>query len=281
MIGEITTPPCEYPETLDGPELVTFAEVLGLNEQRAEERLAAATEHNESHKNGAWSPHSPYSTTPELIRRCLNLAAKGDRMVAMHVAESPAERELISDGSGLFAASLKKIGVWREGLFPWSIHGYIELIEMLSLAPRALLIHGNDLRTDEIDCIAAHPNLSVIYCPRTHAFFGYESHPVKQLLDRGVRVALGTDSRASNPDLSVWKEVQYLLNRRNDLEPSQVLAMATINGAVALGRGDVGKIDVACRPGFGVVSTNASCVDDLWSSFADHEYIALRDSRSR
>ncbi len=76
---------------------------------------------------------------------------------------------------------------------------------------------------------------TVVYCPRTHAAFGHRPHPLPWLLERGVRVALGTDSLASNPDLSVLAEVRFLHQHRPDVPGDVLLRLATLNGAEALG----------------------------------------------
>ena len=280
LIGEIATPPCQYPEFVGRPDLVTFAEVLGLSQERADERTRAAIEHLNCYDHGAWSPHAPYSTTPDLVRHCVRHAADSGRPVAMHVAESPAERELIQQGTGRFAEALQSMGVWREGLFPWAAKGFVDLIKVLAGAPSALLIHGNDLREAEMDQVAANSNLTVVFCPRTHSFFGHDPHPLDQLLRRGIPVALGTDSRASNPDLSLWREVQHVMNHRTDIAPELVIEMATCRGAEALCRQDVGRIRVGCRPGLGVVRTRATRIEQLWRDFADNDYVPVRSQAS-
>ena len=276
LIGEITTPPCDYPSS-DGswPELVTFAEVLGLSPQRGSERLAAAIQHNAANEHAAWSPHAPYSTSLDLIESCVQRSIHTNRPLAMHVAESPAERELLTSGSGPFAETLQGLGVWRDGLFPWCDDPLGMLIDKLSQAPRVLLIHGNDLRPSEIERLSQHSHISVVFCPRTHAFFQHDRHPIDQLTAAGVRVALGTDSRASNPDLNLWREVQFLLQHRVDLAPSGVLAMATTAAADALGRSDKGRIEVGCRAELGYVKTTATKPDELHEDLAQGEYTPL------
>ncbi|MEO1616859.1 MAG: amidohydrolase family protein [Planctomycetota bacterium] len=236
LIGDIATTPCEYSETLAG-SVVSFAEVLGLTAERSQERMRSARRHAENlfANRFAISPHAPYSTPPELISSCVDLAVQRDCAVAMHVAESPAERLLLETGEGGFASALKSAGFWQDGLFPWQVEEPVhEIIRQLARAPRALLVHGNDLRADEIEALSKTSSVSVVYCPRTHDFFGYQLHPVGELLRAGVRVAIGTDSRASNPDLSVWNEVRFLLKHRQDLSPEKVLWMATRGGAEAL-----------------------------------------------
>lgn len=292
LIGDIATTPSTYPSQPDAA-IVSFAEVLGLSPSRSAERWTAAEEHAKSLAQSpsvafGISPHAPYSTPVERIDRCVEWAQRNALALAMHVAESPDERELMEQGSGRFAESLQSAGLWQDGLFPWRHPAPImDLIDRLAAAPRALLVHGNDLREDEIAKIARHDQLSVVYCPRTHHFFGYPKHPVGKLIDAGIRVALGTDSRASNPDLSLWKELQFLLNHRADLDPDTVLRMATTAGAEALlGAGsEFGKIVPGTRwIGTGGINaggieslvtcgTTATSVDQLWRDFAEQDLL--------
>lgn len=287
LIGDISTPPTAYPNE-SVASVVSFSEVLGLSPERADERLLSAARHCDAMKSCdevtfGVSPHSPYSTPFPLVESCVAMAIKHNAPVAMHLAESPDERTLLVEGAGPFADSLRQAGLWQPGLFPTTHREPVmELISILAKAPRALLIHGNDLTSDEIHSIAKHPHLSVVYCPRTHDFFGYDHHPVQQLLDAGVRVAIGTDSRASNPDLSVWREVQFLLNRRGDLPPCEILRMATESGADALlGRGSSGGRIVPGKPceragSFGVnslmtVRTVGDTTEQVYRDFAEND----------
>jgi cytosine/adenosine deaminase-related metal-dependent hydrolase len=78
--------------------------------------------------------------------------------------------------------------------------------------------------------------MSLVYCPRTHAYFEHDPYPLAALLAAGVNVAVGTDSRASNPDLDLWEELRYLHRRfGNTVAAADVLRMGTLAGATALG----------------------------------------------
>ena len=284
LIGEITTPPCDYQTDIHLPTLVSFSEVLGLSPERGEERLRLATRqlhpfgseqapHRVTPVRGGISPHAPYSTPWSLIEKCVDLAIKHGVPLAMHVAESPDERELLVHGSGPFAQSLRAIGVWNDDLFPWKTGRSVStLIELLARAPRGLLVHGNDLHEDEIRRLADKPNLSVVYCPRTHHFFGHAPHPVQTLLDSGVNVALGTDSRASNPDLNLWHDVQFLLRHRGDIDPAAILAMATANGARALGQPEWGRIEPGALARLGTVATQAIEPSALFRDCSENQF---------
>ncbi len=99
------------------------------------------------------------------------------------------------------------------------------------------MIHGNYLAPDEIEFLAGHADrLAVVYCPRTHERFGHPRYPLARMLATGVRVALGTDSRASNPDLSLLEELRHVARHHPEIEPSAVLELGTICGARALGQ---------------------------------------------
>jgi cytosine/adenosine deaminase-related metal-dependent hydrolase len=152
--------------------------------------------------------------------------------VAVHLAETAAEQELLILRRGPFVPFLQELGAWSpDGLAEDTDH----VLRLLNnpFAP-TLLVHGNFLNVT-----AAIPsNTSVVYCPRTHAAFGHPPHPFRDFLARGVRVAVGTDSLASNPDLDVLAEVRFLHQRHPDVPGATLLRMATLSGAEALGWAD-------------------------------------------
>jgi cytosine/adenosine deaminase-related metal-dependent hydrolase len=188
------------------------------------------------------SPHAPYSVHPELFARLIDLAKAHSAPVAMHLAETRAELELLAQGRGEFVEMLTAFGVWRDGLIPRGSRP-MDYLKRLAEVARALVVHGNYLDEDELEFVAIHPQMTVVYCPRTHAFFGHAPHPWRRLLDRGASVALGTDSRASNPDLSLWNELTFLREEFPDAAPRVLLELGTIRGARALGLdGEFGTI---------------------------------------
>lgn len=276
LAGEITSLPSSYPALPPELTLACFAETLGLSSARASERYDAAMSYLRIDPWCGLSPHAPYSTRWETITACVSASESTGRSLAMHVAESPEERQLLTDGTGEFTTALQTLGVWQEGLFPWSSRPYEQLITVLSRASRVLLVHGNHLSLEELQLVARHPHCSVVYCPRTHLYFGHDLHPVRTCLDLGIRVALGTDSRASNPDLSLWREVQFLLRHRQDLTPSEILGMGTCESAEALGFPKLGRIEVTMPALLGVVDTKANNTNELFADFATGDYRPLQ-----
>lgn len=238
----------EWSESAISPgslKVVAFLESIGLTPARFSAQIEAARKHlSEGASEDAaaadasvvrgLSPHAPYSVHPDLLKSLVDLAVESRAPVAMHLAETSVERELVERGTGPFVDFLCGLGVWNPAIFGTG-RRLIDSVRELSRAHRALLIHGNDLVPEEISLIADHPNLAVVFCPRTHAFFRRPAHPWRTLLSHGINVALGTDSRASNPDLSLWSELKFLRRQAPDFSPAGLLEMATRNGARALG----------------------------------------------
>jgi cytosine/adenosine deaminase-related metal-dependent hydrolase len=230
-------------------ELVMFREILGLRPEQIRPQLEIAFEHLRSDLRvdglsgeaptrliRGLSPHAPYSVHPELFRRLVELAnvTRPSPPVAMHLAETREELELLDQGTGPLVQLLQDFGVWTGAEIPRGTQP-IDYLRTLSPLPRVLVIHGNYLAEHELDWLAQRPQFSVVYCPRTHAAMGHPPHPWRRLLERGVRVCLGTDSRASNPDLSIWEELRFLQGLAPDLRAGDLLQLATGNSTAALG----------------------------------------------
>jgi cytosine/adenosine deaminase-related metal-dependent hydrolase len=234
LLGDISDQGLSWPVLAEGPVRgVVFYELLGLTRVRAQQTWAAACQWLRNHPGSerlrpGLSPHAPYSVRRSLFRAASHLAQQQQLPVAIHTAESTAELELLGQHTGPFHRFLKELGVWdAEGL----VTSPAELLELNRAVAHLLLIHGNYLEPT----IAVGPNRAVVYCPRTHAVFQHSPHPFRELLAAGVRVALGTDSLASNPDLDLFAEARYLHEHYPDVPGSVLVRMATLDGAAALG----------------------------------------------
>jgi len=220
---------------------IVFEEIIALSAQKAPEaamslkRRLDEAEADEMLATGV-SPHSPYSVSPGLYKAAAQIAGERNVPLATHVAETREELEFLRHGTGSFKEFLTRIGSLPPEWVPPNLSPIAYLGSLGILVRPVLLIHCNYLDSEAMSDILASRS-SVLYCPRSHAFFGHERHPVRQLLDLGVNVALGTDSLASNNTLSLLDEMRFLFSNRNDLKCSEIFRMATQNGAAALNLG--------------------------------------------
>lgn len=239
-VGEIATSTLSA-EHLDHSELggVVFHELIGISKEVAHEKIGEVTDFltdYQPQKNDlkiGLSPHAPYSVHPDLLAEIVNQSQSEQCPLAMHLAENPAERELIGMCQGEFRAFLEERNLWPGDVWG-ELRTIADYLRILASAHSALIVHGNDLRSEEINYLATQPQMSTVYCPRTHAFFGHSPYPLRELLECGINVALGTDGRSSNPDLNVWREALYVHKTFPTLSPQQILKLATTNGARAL-----------------------------------------------
>jgi cytosine/adenosine deaminase-related metal-dependent hydrolase len=240
LIGDIAAGGASWAALADAPVwAVCFREVLGLPYTRVMSAWAELVQWAGEHPDTPTcrvgvSPHAPYSVHKAMIEAAARLWP-----VCIHLAETTAERELLEGHDGPFVPFLRDLGVWDpSGLAP----SWEWVIWKASRAPAALFAHGNYLPADS----RLPPSATVVFCPRTHAAFGHPPHPFRELMGQGVRIALGTDSLASNPDLDVLAEARFIRERYPEVPGDQILRMATLNGAEALG---FGRITGSLEPG--------------------------------
>ena len=265
LIGEIATSPiCADAYSSSEIDVIAFLERLGRDDSQIDDKLDSLNvelvEFAFNNVDIGISPHAPYSVSDRLLDRLINWAVEKNIPLAMHLAESQSELELLETGTGPFTELLKKLNAWFPDSYTNGIRPQAYL-DKLALAQNSLLIHGNYLSESELQFLADHRNrISVVFCPRTHSYFGHSPYPLARMLELGINVAVGTDSRASNPDLCLMSELQTISNAFPDVKPEEIVRMGTINGAQALGRSDAfGSL----TPGKSACLCMVTCEPDL------------------
>jgi cytosine/adenosine deaminase-related metal-dependent hydrolase len=117
------------------------------------------------------------------------------------------------------------------------------------LGENLLAVHANYLKAQDAELLGK-AGATVVHCPRSHSYFRHAPFPLSELQNAGVNVCLGTDSLASvyktrrqKITLSMFEEMRTLWQKHSSLSPEQVLKMATVNGALALGlAGRIGEL---------------------------------------
>lgn len=234
LLGDISAGGSTWPVLADAAARATvYYELLGLPEERANAAWQAGREWVEHHPATATcrpglSPHAPYSVRRSLFERVARYSASEQIPIAIHLAETQAELELLRNHTGPFEPFLNGLGVFDpSGL----AHSPEDVIALTEASHRVAFAHGNYLSPG----IRLAENQTVVYCPRTHAAFGHSKYPLQAMLRAGCRVAIGTDSLASNPDLDMLAELRFLHQQHPEIDGKILLEMATINGAYTLG----------------------------------------------
>ena len=238
-VGEIATTSDFAAYRGTGPRVRVYREALGLSAAAVASVPRAACRDLDRLRTAGieagLSPHAPYSVAAPLGERLLTQARTRRLPVAMHIAESLAEEELVRRGTGPFRDLLEGLGAWRAADPPRLLPA-AEWISLLARGPRGIVVHGTHLGRDPLALarLARHRDrLCVAICPRTTLALSGGLPPVGLLREAGIRIAIGTDSRASNPDLSVLAECRTLVDA-GLADPATALTMATLHGSWAL-----------------------------------------------
>jgi 5-methylthioadenosine/S-adenosylhomocysteine deaminase len=203
-------------------------DVPGESEQETWEALLAeacelydTTDGRDGRLHLGFGPHAVYTVPPEGLRAIATEAQRRDALFQIHLAETKAECDLVLERYGMSAPAL----LAKEG----------------ALDGRVLAAHSVWLDDDDLAIVAEH-DVAVAHCPGSNGKLGAGVAPLRRLLDRRVRVGLGTDGPASNDDLHLWDEMRLaaILARATAGDPGAVstadaLRLATRGGADALG----------------------------------------------
>jgi cytosine/adenosine deaminase-related metal-dependent hydrolase len=232
----------EFFSTDGVPRLVSYGEVTAMGQRRGqlEPRLEVVTDRmgiGPPVRLGI-SPHAPYSIEAHGYRRCLEIAIAQQMSLATHLAETPYEAQFLASHSGPFRELWDGLEAWDDQV-PTFSGGPIRYARELGLLdyPRTLLAHVNYCDDEEMSILAAG-KASVVYCPRTHRYFGHPPHRWREMLGRGVNVALGTDSCASSPDLNLVDDVRLVHEIVPEHPVEGLWEMVTSRGAKAIDAGD-------------------------------------------
>lgn len=187
-------------------------ELVDVNRSRFEQTWEFATKLQETqthtdrvcrHPSGL-APHAPYTASKQLVQRAAKSQSVSNGLLSMHLAESIEELEYADTHQGPFK---QWITPWVDDQHVSSLGTIDEHLQAMLEAHRVLIAHGNYLSETQLDSIGRHRDkIAVVYCPRTHRHFRHREHPARSLAGLGVNVFLGTDSKCSNPDLSLFEE---------------------------------------------------------------------------
>jgi cytosine/adenosine deaminase-related metal-dependent hydrolase len=215
------------------------------------------------------TPHAPYSTSPSLIQAMKKLAGSHGQIFSIHVAESAQEVEFMQTGSGVFREFLLERGAW-DGSFRIPGKGSVQYLDGLGVIDsNTLCVHAVHVDHAEIQILAKN-KAKVCLCPGSNRFIGVGKAPVTEFLAHGILPALGTDSKASNEALSMWREMRLLREDHPGLPPESVFAMATRGGAEAWGiASEMGSLEAGKR----ALVMKVSCNEHMRSAQEIFEYL--------
>lgn len=220
-----------------GGEVLFLRELLGLSTNAAARMAALLTS-----EQADYTCHAPYSTNKELLLQVKKQSLARNTLFSIHVAESQAEVEFIQTGQGAFRDFIEARKGW-DNSFAVPGCSSVQYLDNLGLLDnRTLCVHCVHVDADDIH-ILKKTKAGVCLCPGSNEYLGVGSAPVSEMLAAGLHPCLGTDSLASNPEVSIWREMNLLHQYDPNLTGAEIVAMATRNGGLALGCPEYGVLE--------------------------------------
>ncbi len=191
------------------------------------------------------APHALYTASHKLFSEAEGAAGKNN-LLTTHVAESRDEMEMFREGNGPLFNFLQSIG--RPMNDCGQTTPISQFLNLREINRNWIVAHLNEVADSDFELLARSEKFHVTHCPRSHAFFGHAPFALRKLQQLRFNICLGTDSLASNSSLSLFAEMRELMNAISSVSSREALAMATINGAAALGAtGQLGQIKLGAK----------------------------------
>ena len=205
-------------------------------------------------------PHAPYSVSAETFK-ALNRATHNS-VISIHNQESSGENELFKNGKGDFLRLFTALGEARS---PFAITGKTSLqtwLPYFTNGQTILLVHNTYIQEEDIvfaKTYAETYGIKIVYClcPNANLYIENTLPPIDLLLKHNCKIVIGTDSYASNWQLSIAAELKTLSQHFPQISLEEILKWATSNGAEALDRANVlGSFKSGKKPGVVLLETD-------------------------
>lgn len=249
-----------------------FAELIDVRApDRAGEIVELAIESLKSAHNWGLAPHALFTASKKLYRRCEEIARRNDILLTTHLAESQEEMEMFHDASGPLYEFLKSIGRPMNDCGSKTPLGLFVGAPGDGALPNWIVAHLNELIESDFDSLErSETRFHVVHSPRSHDYFKHSRFPFEKLRALGFNICLGTDSLASNENLSLFAEMRAFQKEFPGVPPEEVLQMVTVNPARALRQENaLGRIRRGCRAD--LISIPCSGTDDVFAEIIAFE----------
>ena len=244
IVGDISNTLVTFDRVARSPlAAVIFYELIGFRVPdpnavvaRARQQLAALAPTDRV--RGSLAAHAPYSVAPGMLQAIRHvLDHEPFAICSVHLSESVEEIEFILSGGGPWRELLGQLDVWDAAWAAPGVSPVQYLDENGFLGERVLAVHGVQMTSADLARLAAR-GTTLVTCPRSNAHTGAGRPPIDEFYASGVRVAVGTDSLASTPDLNLFAELATLRRLAPAVPAAMLIDSATRQGARALGFDD-------------------------------------------
>lgn len=235
----------------------SFIELFGLREAKSveifEKGIKLLSTYQEAALSASIAPHSPYSVSDSLFKSMQELHQ--NKPISIHNQESEGEMEMFERKSGSLKEMLMNFGNVENEIDKDASSSLAHALQFIDPNQKLLLVHNTFTNADDIDRAAeSHSNLYWCFCPNANWYIEKRLPNIPLFLQKGVKCTLGTDSLASNHELSILSEMKLIQSHYPEISTETMVEWASKNGAEFLGVSQLGAFEVGKKVGLNHIS---------------------------
>lgn len=258
-VGDIANGPDTLPfRESAGFHIHTFVESIGFTETKPEDRFAwpvkvfhqfNAQQSGNHILRQSIVPHAPYSVSKGMFALINNF--EPGSLLSIHNEETQAENDFYQSKTGEMFDLYQTLNIDTSFFQPSGKTSLQTYLPLLSQQHPVILVHNTFTDEDDIALLQqADQKIFLCLCPNANWHIERRMPPVALFINSGLPICLGTDSLASNHQLSIWSEVQTLQKHFPEIDLETLLSWATFNGACSLQMEHIiGSLEAGKRPG--------------------------------
>lgn len=227
-----------------------LADLQPVKEQFVLEKLMVG---KQKYFNTTLAAHAPYSVSQQLFQLINNDTAA--QLTSIHNQETAAENDLYQTKSGDFLHLYQNIGIDIDSFEQTGKSSLQSWFPYFSQQQKIIAVHNNFTNQSDLDFVkkrtkTGKQSISFCICINANRYIEKINPPIELLVKNNCNIILGTDSLASNHQLSIWEEIKTIKQQFQSIHLETMLQWATSNGATALQMDDIiGTIEKGKQPG--------------------------------
>ncbi len=201
--------------------------------------------------------HAPYSVNPKLFNLITSHLGKEKSIISIHNQECESENELYISRKGSLYEMFKSKGIDLQGIPTTGKSSLMSIAANLNHDDNTIFVHNTYTKSEDIEFAADNlNNLYWCFCPNANLYIENKLPDIQAFRNKQQKICIGTDSLASNSQLSILDELKVISKSFPNIELPELISWASINGAKALNMDKViGSFEIGKRPGINLIES--------------------------
>lgn len=236
----------------------TFIELISPDNNKAYDALGyGKTLKNKADKynlKASLVPHATYSVSQKILQLISEIAFNENSIISFHNQETESENQMFIEAKGELLDTLKKINGFYQNFKPTFFNSLPSTLVHLPKCNKTILVHNTCTNKKDIQWVKDYTSHAFwCLCPNANIYIEDKLPDINLLKSSDIKICLGTDSLASNTNLSILDEMKTI-SKNFDIDLAELLKWATINGAEALDlQFEIGSFGEGKTPGVNLI----------------------------